>query len=423
MRGGRLAVALVASAAATACVVPFQVKEQLDRTTETIALAHKVYAPLCAPEELANAQAHLDFTRIELSQGYVDRAEEHIDKAHAYAIRALEISTPCGGVDRDADSIPDIADVCPDEVEDFDGDNDRDGCRDMDPYEDDDGDGIINLEDGCVDEPEDLDGHADEDGCPETSEDTDGDGIVNAVDACPEAPEDLDAFADTDGCPDLDNDNDGILDMVDQCTMVAEDRDDWDDEDGCPDPDNDLDGIPDVNDACPNEPGVRDRDGCPLQDSDKDGVADANDRCPDQPETRNDYLDEDGCPDTPPSNVKVTRTRVQIKEMVQFETASATLLPTSDRILDDVVQVLRDAPYLSVRVEGHTDSNGSDSTNMRLSQSRAESVMRYLRGAGIESGRLTAMGFGETRPIDTNRTSSGRAKNRRVEFHILQDDE
>jgi outer membrane protein OmpA-like peptidoglycan-associated protein len=367
-----------------ACAIPTRVKENLDRTSETIAAAHKVYAPLCAPRELANAQAHMDFTRIELSQGYVRRAGEHIEIAYDAAVRALEIATPCGGVDQDTDTIPDIVDVCPAEPEDFDGDND-------------------------------------EDGCPETSEDSDGDGIINAVDQCPDQAEDLDGFKDSDGCPDDDNDEDGVADIRDQCALIAEDRDDWDDEDGCPDPDNDLDGIPDVHDQCPNEPGTRDREGCPEQDADKDGIADMHDRCPDQPETANNYLDEDGCPDTPPSGVKVTRTRVEIKETIQFETGSATLLPASFKILDDVYQVLVDAPYLRLRIEGHTDSEGGDGSNLRLSNERAQSVRVYLESKGVAANRLTSVGYGESRPIDTNRTASGRAANRRVEFHILKD--
>ncbi len=406
-----------------ACAIPTRVKENLDRTSETIAAAHKVYAPLCAPRELANAQAHMDFTRIELSQGYVRRAGEHIEIAYDAAVRALEIATPCGGVDQDTDTIPDIVDVCPAEPEDFDGDNDEDGCRDVDPYGDEDGDGIINLEDRCVDDPEDFDGDNDEDGCPETSEDSDGDGIINAVDQCPDQAEDLDGFKDSDGCPDDDNDEDGVADIRDQCALIAEDRDDWDDEDGCPDPDNDLDGIPDVHDQCPNEPGTRDREGCPEQDADKDGIADMHDRCPDQPETANNYLDEDGCPDTPPSGVKVTRTRVEIKETIQFETGSATLLPASFKILDDVYQVLVDAPYLRLRIEGHTDSEGSDDSNLRLSNERAQSVRVYLESKGVAANRLASVGYGESRPIDTNRTASGRAVNRRVEFHILKEDQ
>jgi len=405
-----------------ACAQPQLVKERLDATSSTIAAAHKVYGPLCAPTELANAQAHLDFTRIELHQGYIRRAGEHIDIAYANAVEALNKATPCGGTDQDKDGIPDIVDQCINEPEDLDGDRDEDGCRDVDPFGDEDGDGIINQEDGCVDDPEDFDGHNDEDGCPETSEDSDGDGIVDVVDQCPEQSEDQDGFKDADGCPDLDNDEDTIPDLRDACALVAEDLDGWDDEDGCPDPDNDADGVPDKFDKCPNEFGDRDREGCPLEDADKDGIADVNDRCPTEPETKNGYLDEDGCPDVPPGSVVVTNTRVEIKEVVQFETGSATLLPASFSVLNDVVQVLKDAPSMRLRVEGHTDSEGPDSSNLKLSKERAGSVRVYLESKGIEANRLTAEGYGETKPIDTNRTPSGRAKNRRVEFHIVKND-
>lgn len=402
------------------CVVPESVKEQLDRTQETIAAAHKVYAPLCAPEQLAEAQANLDFTRIELFEGDARRAGQHAAVAYQSALTALEIATPCGGTDTDKDTIPDIVDACRTEPEDFDGDNDEDGCRDVDPYGDEDGDGIINLEDACVDQPEDFDGDNDADGCPETSEDTDGDGIINALDECPVESEDLDGFKDSDGCPDFDNDADGVSDLADACALIAEDRDAWEDEDGCPDPDNDVDGIPDVNDQCPNEPGDRDRAGCPLSDADKDGVADANDRCLDQPETINQYLDEDGCPDTPPEGVRVTNTQIEIKDMVQFETGQATLLSGSFPILDNVYRVLVDAPYLKLHIEGHTDAEGSEESNLQLSRERAMSVRVYLESKGIDPARLESSGFGETRPIDTNRTPSGRARNRRVEFHIVK---
>jgi outer membrane protein OmpA-like peptidoglycan-associated protein len=404
-----------------ACVVPSKIVTDMEQTEATIDAAHQVYAPLCAPREIAIAQANLDFTRIELSQGVPRRAAAHLATAYEAATLALEKSTPCGGADGDNDTVPDVVDLCPTEVEDLDGELDGDGCRDLDPYTDADGDGVINFEDGCVDEPEDFDGDSDADGCPETSEDADGDGVVNVVDVCPNEPEDLDAFKDVDGCPDPDNDGDSVADIVDGCPLVDEDVDGWNDEDGCPDPDNDLDGVPDVNDACANEPGDRDRQGCPLADADKDGIADANDRCPDIVETVNGYLDEDGCPDQAPSGVRVTRTKVEITETIQFETASATLLASSHGILDNVYQVLVDAPYLRLRIEGHTDAEGSDEANLTLSEERARSVRVYLESKGIESSRLESVGHGESRPIDTNRTASGRTANRRVEFLILRE--
>ncbi|MEZ4237139.1 MAG: OmpA family protein [Myxococcota bacterium] len=407
--------------AASGCVAPLTIRDQATRTQETLDQAYAVYGPLCAPREMALAQANLDFTRIELSQGRVRRAADHAAVAEHEAAEALRFSQPCGGVDADRDTIPDIVDACPNEREDFDGDADTDGCRDVDPYGDQDGDGVINVDDGCVDQPEDFDGDADDDGCPETSEDTDGDSIIDLVDQCVTAAEDLDGFQDADGCPEPDNDEDGIGDIVDDCPNVAEDLDGWDDEDGCPDPDNDGDGVPDQYDDCPTVPGDRDRRGCPLIDADKDGVADADDRCPDAPETRNGYLDEDGCPDQAPTGVQVTRQQVKLTgDTVQFESGSATLLPSSHAVLDKLVQVLQDAPYLKLRIEGHTDNEAGEALNLALSRDRAQAVRRYLQDHGIDPARLESEGYGETRPIDTNRTPNGRARNRRVEFRIVR---
>jgi len=406
--------------ALTACVAPQELQLALQRTEVTIAMAHRVYAPLCTPETIAHAETSLDFAKIELHQGNLRRAQEHINEAYGASVDALAVSTPCGGADRDLDGVPDIVDACPDEAEDRDGDQDEDGCRDMDPAGDDDGDGILNFDDGCVLEPEDFDGHNDDDGCPETSEDSDGDGIVDAVDACRMAAEDVDQFEDGDGCPDPDNDEDLIPDFRDTCPMAAEDMDGWYDDDGCPDPDNDSDGVPDVRDDCPNEEGVRERQGCPAQDLDLDGVADHNDQCPEQPETRNNYLDEDGCPDTPPELVQVTQQRVLPKENVRFRTGQALLDASSYRLLDNIAKVLTDATTMRLRIEGHTDSEGGERTNLELSRERALAVRSYLVDQGIDPARLEADGFGETRPIDTNRTSRGRSKNRRVEFHIIR---
>ena len=130
---------------------------------------------------------------------------------------------------------------------------------------DSDGDGIPDRLDLCPYEMEDYDGYKDLDGCPDL--DNDGDGIPDLVDKCPDLPEDKDGFEDNDGCPDPDNDRDGILDTKDKCPNQPEDFDGFQDEDGCPDPDNDHDGIPDEKDHCPNQPetvnGYQDEDGCP----------------------------------------------------------------------------------------------------------------------------------------------------------------
>ena len=406
--------------ATTGCVHTMSIESSLKQTRSTLVAANKVHARLCAPEHLANAQYNFDFAHVEFEQGNIRRSGEHLNLALTAAQRALAVATPCGTADRDQDTIPDVIDSCPDEPEDFDGDRDEDGCRDILPHEDEDDDGIKNIDDSCVDDPEDFDGHNDEDGCPETSEDTDGDGLIDAIDSCPQDPEDLDGFRDEDGCPEPDNDGDGVVDIRDTCPMIPEDLDGWSDEDGCPDPDNDSDGIPDGPDKCPNEPGDRSREGCPLNDRDNDGIADDRDRCPDLPETHNDYLDSDGCPDTPPPKVTVTDSRVEIGQPIQFKTGSAQILGASNSILNAVKQVLTDSPDMRLRIEGHTDNVGSDSTNLDLSLRRARAVRAFLIQAGVKAERLEANGFGETKPVDTNRTSAGRSRNRRVEFVILR---
>jgi outer membrane protein OmpA-like peptidoglycan-associated protein len=254
--------------------------------------------------------------------------------------------------------------------------------------------------------------------------DADGDKIWDHEDRCPAEAEVVNGYKDDDGCPEVDADGDKVYDDVDACPTEKEDIDTWQDDDGCPDPDNDGDGLLDVNDSCPLDPedmnGYQDQDGCPegKNDRDLDGIPDARDKCPDEPENINEYLDDDGCPDIKPENVRVTADRIEILEKVLFQTGRAVILPTSYGILDSVAQVLRDYPSIKVRIEGHTDNQGSDSLNKKLSDQRAKSVEKYLVDKGIATSRMTTEGVGEERPIDTNRTTEGRAANRRVEFHI-----
>ena len=251
--------------------------------------------------------------------------------------------------------------------------------------------------------------------------DADGDGILDDVDKCPTLPEDFDNFEDEDGCPELespDTDGDGISDDDDECPTDPEDLDGFMDSDGCPDIDNDEDTVLDVDDDCPMTPGDPENAGCPNEDADGDGIMDPVDDCVDEPETFNEYMDEDGCPDTAPSNVKITNKQIVIEEKVLFASGRAVILPVSYGILDSVKQVLADYPDITIRIEGHTDSDGPDEMNARLSKERADSVFEYMLGKGIEARRMSTEGFGETRPIDTNRTPGGKANNRRVEFHI-----
>ncbi|MFN8711843.1 MAG: OmpA family protein, partial [Bacteroidota bacterium] len=87
-------------------------------------------------------------------------------------------------------------------------------------------------------------------------------------------------------------------------------------------------------------------------------------------------------------------------------------------ILDNVVKVMMENPEYKLSIEGHTDNQGDDAKNLDLSQRRANAVMKYLTDKGVDAKRLRATGYGETKPVDTNDTAPGRAKNRRVEFKI-----
>jgi outer membrane protein OmpA-like peptidoglycan-associated protein len=248
--------------------------------------------------------------------------------------------------------------------------------------------------------------------------DRDGDGLLDDDDDCPDDPEDADGFEDGDGCPDPDNDDDGIPDASDDCPNDPEDHDAFEDGDGCPDPDNDGDGLPDVRDGCPNQAedfdDFEDENGCPDPDNDGDGVLDGDDRCPLDPGRPEDG----GCPRT----VQVDREsgEIRILERVEFETGKDVILQRSEAILEEVRGVMAANPAIRrVRVEGHTDDRGRDSTNMDLSRRRAQSVVRWLTEHGIAAARLEGWGCGEVLPVESNRTSAGRQSNRRVEFHIL----
>ena len=255
-------------------------------------------------------------------------------------------------------------------------------------------------------------------GCPvEAPKDRDGDGVPDGVDRCPDQPEDLDGFQDEDGCPELDNDSDGVMDTADKCPNEAGPIQNF----GCPITDKDGDGISDDKDQCPNEPedkdGYQDQDGCPDLDNDSDGVPDTQDDCP------NDFgpPDNKGCPKKY-SLVAVTKERIEIKKQINFATGSAKIVGSlSNQIIGEVAQALKDTPRIKkVRVEGHTDSVGDDAKNLKLSQARADSVVSALIKLGVDPGRMESVGFGETRPVASNSTASGRAENRRTEFNITE---
>lgn len=233
--------------------------------------------------------------------------------------------------------------------------------------------------------------------------------MVDVADSCPVVPG-LAGFA---GCPPPDTDGDGLTDDVDRCATEPEDKDGYLDEDGCPDPDNDKDGVLDGADGCPMDAGPAANKGCPDPDRDGDGVVDRSDSCP----AVAGLPEHAGCPQQ--QQVKIAGNKLEIIESVYFKLDKAIIEQRSFGLLDNVASVLASHPDLVIRVEGHTDSRGNDAYNLDLSQRRADAVVAYLVGRGIDKARLQAKGFGETAPISDNRTRSGRAQNRRVVFVIV----
>jgi len=125
----------------------------------------------------------------------------------------------------------------------------------------------------------------------------------------------------------------------------------------------------------------------------------------------------------PPKRVLVTDKKIEITDIVQFETNKSILLPKSEELLNEVAAAMKEhAEIKLVQVEGHTDSQGSDKLNMKLSDARAKAVRDYLVKQGIAGDRLVPKGFGETVPVADNNTEEGRYKNRRVDFKILKRD-
>ena len=127
----------------------------------------------------------------------------------------------------------------------------------------------------------------------------------------------------------------------------------------------------------------------------------------------------------PRRRVTILRTdRIEIKSTIYFEFNKARILAKSYHILDEVVDIMLKNPQVKkVRVEGHTDNVGDADYNRRLSQSRAQAVISYIAEHGVDPSRLDAVGYGEDKPLATNKTNKGRAQNRRVEFNIVDDNQ
>jgi outer membrane protein OmpA-like peptidoglycan-associated protein len=254
-----------------------------------------------------------------------------------------------------------------------------------------DGDGIYDKDDAC---PE-VAGLKQFNGCP----DTDGDGIIDGSDACPTEF----GLAALNGCPD--RDGDGIADKDDACpdtAGLAKFK-------GCPDTDGD--GLADKDDKCPTVAGPISNQGCPVLDADKDGVPDLEDDCP----TVAGPASNKGCPEVTPEVVE--KLKIQARS-VFFNTGKSTFKvgdAATIASLDAMREILRNYPNAKFSIEGHTDSDGSDKFNQKLSEDRANAVRNAMIEKGVKPENLTAVGFGESKPIAPNKTKTGKAQNRRTE--------
>ena len=188
--------------------------------------------------------------------------------------------------------------------------------------------------------------------------------------------------------------------------------------------DSDGDGIVDGNDACPDEPGRWASEatarGCP--DGDLDGVPDKVDACPSEPGLTQVVPSKNGCP-IKFKHAWVTNAGVTFLKNVEFDVNRATIRPSSRAVLRDVARAIRARPGMARRlaVEGHTDDDGEEAANWRLSLERARAVASYLtQHEGIPASRLVARGYGEHRPKKPNTTARNKQENRRVEIVVLE---
>ena len=291
-------------------------------------------------------------------------------------------------IDFDKDGVADYLDKCPQ----LPGSVNLQGCPDTD------NDGVADIDDKCPTAA----GLAKFSGCP----DTDGDGVEDSKDLCPNTI--VGTPVDATGCA-LDSDGDNVSDNLDKCPntpkgMIV-------DADGCP-ADADGDGVPDYLDKCPNtiKGTIIDSKGCPM-DTDNDGVPDVSDKCINTPGPASN----NGCPEV---KEEVKKRLNFATRGIFFETGKANLKPESFPSLDEIVSIINEYPDYNLRIGGHTDNVGTDASNLTLSQARMDAVKSYLVTKNVSESRLEAQGFGESRPIATNKTSVGRSKNRRVEMAL-----
>ena len=256
-----------------------------------------------------------------------------------------------------------------------------------------DDDGVYDKDDAC---PE-VAGSKEFNGCP----DADGDGVKDSDDACPNVA----GLAAMNGCPD--SDGDGVADKDDMCPNSKGTKENK----GCPDTDGD--GVADKDDKCANVAGPAANAGCPWADADGDGVLDKDDECINKagPASNN------GCPE-PVITKNAEEALSEHANDILFNTGKSTFKTGVSAKLDLIAEVMMTYNKATFSVDGHTDSTGTEAINKKVSQSRADAVRDYLIKRGVDASRVQAVGVGESKPLDSNKTRAGRAKNRRVEIRV-----
>ncbi|HTK69497.1 MAG TPA: OmpA family protein, partial [Candidatus Eisenbacteria bacterium] len=277
-----------------------------------------------------------------------------------------------------------------------------------------DADGVPDKKDACPGTP--AGAVIDAKGCPV---DSDGDGVPDGIDTC--AGTIAGAKVDAKGCP-TDEDGDGVFDGIDTCpgtlagcTVDAK---------GCP-TDSDGDGVCDGLDQCASTPtgATVDAKGCPT-DADADGVPDGIDQCPNTP--ANVQVDKAGCPvEVTKQETEMLNTGTITEHGLQFDTGKTTLKPESEKVLQDLCAIFQQWPTLQIEIGGHTDSRGTEAANQKLSEGRAQAVHDWMASncPNANLANMSFKGYGESKPIASNKTKDGMAKNRRVEFKVLNPDE
>ena len=307
-------------------------------------------------------------------------------------------------VDTDGDGVADYLDKCPATPLLAHGAVDALGC----PL-DSDGDGVPNYMDKCPNTNPAAKNSVNEFGC---GLDKDGDGVEDYLDKCPGTPSEARGKVDSIGCP-LDTDGDGVPDYLDKCPDTLPAAKASVDATGCA-KDTDGDGVADYLDTCPDTPskakGLVNATGCPI-DSDGDGIFDFLDNCPNLPGVAANF----GCPDI---KTEVKTLFKKALQGIQFESGKGVIVKSSYAILNQISKVLLDNPTYLIDVRGHTDNVGKVESNLLLSEIRAKAVSDYILAKGIALSRLTSHGFGDSQPVADNKTTAGKAKNRRVEFVV-----